>query len=161
MKKRLFAALAAFLLLTGCACQDGLSQVSRELGVDVTGAAAVEYYDTHGGFHGDGTTCITCRFDDDTVLEEIRSSSEWRAFPLDDTARALVYGLSDETTRIGPMLNDNEGHPIVPVIRHGYYRLIDRQKGAEGALLERYSFNLTLGLYDADTNTLYFCKLDT
>ena len=59
------------------------------------------------------------------------------------------------------MLNDNEGHSIVPVIRNGYYRLIDRQKGAEGELLERYSFNLTLGLYDADTNTLYFCKLDT
>ncbi len=160
MKKRLFAVLAAFLLLTGCACQDGLSQVSQELGVDVTGAAAVEYYDTHSGF-GDGTSCITCRFDDDTVLEEIKGSSNWRAFPLDDTARALVYGLSDGSRQIGPMLNDNAGHPIVPEIRHGYYRLIDRQRDAEGALLERYSFNLTLVLYDADTNTLYVCKLDT
>lgn len=160
MKKRLFAALAALLLLTGCACQDGLSQVSWELGVDVSGATVVETYDTHGG-NGDGTSCITYRFDGGPVPEEIKSSSEWHTFPLDDTARALVYGLSDGTRQIGPMLNDNEGHPIVPEILHGYYRLVDRQKDAEGALLERYSFNLTLGLYDADTNTLYVCKLDT
>ena len=160
MKKTLFAALAALLLLTGCGVQAAQGRASRELGIDVSGGAVVSSYDTHGG-NSDGTTCIAYRFDNDAVLDEIRSSEKWNKFPLDDTVRALVYGLSDATTRIGPMLNDNEGHPIVPEIQNGYYRLIDRQNDAETDILDRYSFNFTLGLYDADTNTLYFCKLDT
>ena len=48
---------------------------------------------------------------------------------------------------------------------NGYYRLIDRQikmGEASGAdILHRNSFNFDLGLYDADTNTLYFCRMDT
>ena len=136
-------------------------EVAKILGLDVSMGEEISNYDTHGGFHGDGTTCIAYHFDDDTILEEIRSSSQWSEFPLDDTVQALVYGLSDETTQIGPMLNDNEGHPIVPEIRNGYYLLIDRQNDAAADILDRYSFNFTLGLYDTDTNTLYFCELDT
>lgn len=49
--------------------------------------------------------------------------------------------------------------------QHGYYILIDRQVGNRKTsgedILQRNSFNFTLGLYDTDTNTLYFCKLDT
>ena len=60
---------------------------------------------------------------------------------LDDTVQKLVYGSSDGTTQIGPMLNDNEGNPIVPEIQNGYYLLIDRQNDAETDILDRYSFN--------------------
>lgn len=161
MKKRLFAALAALLLLAGCAVQDVHSQISQELGIDVSGGTMVSSYDTHGGWLGDGTSFFAIQFENGAVLEEIKISSEWSEFPLDDTVQALVYGFSDGTTQIGPMLNDNEGHPIVPEIQNGYYLLIDRQNDATEDILHRYSFNFTLGLYDTDTNTLYFCKLDT
>ena len=131
------------------------------MGLDISNGEEISNYNTHGGFHGDGTTCIAYRFDDDTILEEIRISSEWSEFPLDDTVQALVYGLSDGTTQIGPFLNDNKGHPIVPEIQNGYYLLIDRQNEAGTDILDRFSFNFTLGLYDTDTNILYFCELDT
>ncbi len=143
------------------ACGTKRDEAAKILSLNLSSGEEISNYDTHGGFHGDGTTCIAYRFDDDTVLEEIRSASEWSEFPLDDTVRALVYGLSDGTTQIGPWLNDDMGHPIVPEIQNGYYLLIDRQNGAETEILDRYSFNFTLGLYDTDTNTLYFCELDT
>ncbi len=155
-----FLILLLFLsVLTACGAKSG--EVARVLGLDVSKGKEISNYDTHGGSYGDGTTCIAYRFDDDTVLEEIKSSSEWSEFPLDDTVQALVYGLSDGTTHVGPMLNDNEGHPIVPEIRNGYYLLIDRQNDTTADILHRYSFNFTLGLYDTDTNTFYLCELDT
>ncbi len=40
MKKGLFAAVAALLLLTGCAGPDVLGQASRELGIDLPGGTA-------------------------------------------------------------------------------------------------------------------------
>ena len=142
------------------ACEGKRDEAARVLGLDLSAGTEISNYDTHGG-NSDGTTCIAYRFEDNAVLEEIISSSAWSKFPLDDTVQALVYGLSEGTTHIGPMLNDNEGHPIVPEIQNGYYLLIDRQYDAEADILHRYSFNFTLGLYDTDTNTLYFCTLDT
>ena len=161
MKKILIQFLYFTLLLSVLtACEGKRGEAARVLGLDLSAGTEISNYDTHGG-NSDGTTCIAYRFNNDTVLQEIRSSSEWSEFPLDDTVQALVYGFSDGTTQIGPMLNDNEGHPIVPEIQNGYYLLIDRQNDATADILHRYSFNFTLGLYDTDTNTLYFCKLDT
>lgn len=162
MRKILAAVLFLTLLMSFLAACGGKSgEAAKVLGLDVSMGKEISDYETHGGFHGDGITMIAYHFDDDTILKEIRNASEWKEFPLDDTVQALVYGLSDETTQIGPMLNDNEGHPIVPEIQNGYYLLIDRQNEAEGDILTRHSFNFTLGLYDTDTNMLYFCELDT
>ena len=62
----------------------------------------------------------------------------------------------------GPYLTGEEWDPLVPEIREGYYRLIDRHAQAgESDILDRHSFNFTLALYDTETDTLYFCELDT
>lgn len=92
-------------------------------------------------------------------------------FPFDEAVQTLVYGAADENGQIGPYLTkDSERDELltellVPEIRNGYYLLVDRQAEpgmATGAdILHRGSFNFTLGLYDTDTDTLYFCKLDT
>ena len=116
---------------------------------------------THGGFHGDGVSCTALQFSDDTVLEEIKNSSNWKEFPLDETVQAIVYGISEDTYSIGPYLTDDEGNAIVPDIQNGYYLLIDRQIDQEMDILSRASFNLTVALYDTDTNILYICELDT
>ena len=67
--------------------------------------------------------------------------------------------------KIWAIFDRSDGNPLIPEIRNGYYRLIDRQikmGEASGAdILHRNSFNFDLGLYDADTNTLYFCWMDT
>ena len=73
----------------------------------------------------------------------------------------LVYGISEDTVSIGPFLTDADGTPLVPEIQTGYYRLLDRQHNKETPLLERFSFNFTLALYDTDTDRLYVCELDT
>ena len=64
---------------------------------------------------------------------------------------------ADSKKSIGPYLGDIE----LPEIQNGYYRLIDRQEEKGTDILERASFNFTLGIYDMDTKTLYFCEVDT
>ena len=157
--------------LAACGAKGVHAQVSEELGIDVSKGREISNYDSHGGFHGDGTTCIVFEFDEGTVLEEVKSNPAWKAFPLDETVQTLVYGTADENGQIGPYLTkDSERDELftellVPEIRNGYYLLVDRQEEpgmAAGAdILHRGSFNFTLGLYDTDTDTLYFCKLDT
>ena len=53
------------------------------------------------------------------------------------------------------------GNPLVREIQKDYYILIDLQDDQEIDILERPSFNASVGLYDTDTNTLYCCTLDT
>ncbi len=166
--KRILSSTVIFLLsifmLTACGSKTAQDTVYKELGIDVSSGEEISKYDTHSG-NGDGTSCVVLSFNNDTVVEEIKSHSSWKSFPLDETVETLVYGVSDETSSIGPYLNDNNGNALIPKIENGYYLLIDRQiendKSSGADILHRLSFNFTLGLYDTDTNTLYFCKLDT
>lgn len=162
--KRLITTISALLtlavLLTACGLKSTQDTVSKALGFDVSRGKEVSNYDTHSG-NGDGASCVVISFDDDTILEEIKRNAEWKPFPLDETVQSLVYGVSDAASSIGPFLNDGNGNPLVPEIQNGYYLLIDRNTGKGADILNRGSFNFTLGLYDVDTNTLYFCKLDT
>ena len=82
-----------------------------------------------------------------------------------------MYGVREEVGteetgitvyQTGPYLTDGEGDPLVPEIRAGFYRLIDRHAQAgETDLLGRASLNFTLALYDTDTDTLYYFEMDT
>ncbi len=166
--KKIFCVLMAVLCfsLTACNTQSNVSAISNELGVDVSSGKEISNADTHGGFHGDGLTYTILEFSDDEVLKQIQESNGWNELPMDDTVTALVYGLSDttegSTNSIGPFITDDEGAARIPEIQNGYYILIDRhsQKDETG-ILDRASFNFTLGIYDTDTNQLYFCKFDT
>ena len=105
------------------------------------------------------------------VLNQIKEDGNWKAFPLDKTAQSLVYGVTEQTGteetgimvyQTGPYLTGEEGDPLVPEIREGYYRLIDRHAEAgETDLLDRASLNFTLALYDTERDTLYFCEMDS
>ena len=163
MKKIVFALTVLFVLFAFAACSSESVQntVSAELGIDVSGGEELSASDTQGGFHGDGVSSVALSFSDLNVLEEIRGNAEWKPFPLDETVQALVYGVKDETSSIGPFINDGNGNPLVREIQNGYYILIDRQEDQERNILDRPSFNVTVGLYDTDTNTLYCCTLDT
>ena len=111
------------------------------------------------------------QFSDGEALKQIEESGDWEAFPLDRTAQVLVYGVTEEfgteetgitVFQDGPYLVDSDGDPLVSEIREGYYQLIDRHAEAgQSDILDRHSFNFTLALYDTETDTLYFCELDT
>ena len=138
--------------------------VSEALGVDASTGSTMSSMDTHSG-NGDGTAYFELHFDGKEMVKQIQEDDAWKPFPLDKTAQTLVYGVSDETSSVGPFLTDEEGKALVPEIANGYYRLIDRQveqdKATGADILNRASFSFTVGLYDTDTNTLYCCELDT
>lgn len=154
-----------------CGGQTAQQTVSQGLEIDASGGEVVSGKDSHGGFHGDGMTCVILQFEDGAIEEQIKESGDWKAFPLEETVRALVYGVTrtneddSATESIGPYLTDEEGEPLVPEIEEGYYRLIDRQaeegKATGADILHRASFNFTIGLYDTEKGILYFCELDT
>ena len=150
--------------LTACGSQDPQEIVSEALGVDASTGSTMSSMDTHSG-NGDGTSFVVLHFDGDEMIKQIKADAAWQPFPLDETVQTLVYGVSDATSSIGPFLTDEDGKALVSEIANGYYRLIDRQveeDQATGAdILNRASFNFTVGLYDTDTNMLYCCELDT
>ena len=158
----LAAGIAAALLmaLSACGAVSPQETLCRELGVDLSSGTEVSSYDTHSG-NGDGTSCTVLDFADHSLAGQLEDASDWTPLPLDPTAQALVYGISEDTVSIGPFLTDADGAPLVPEIQTGYYRLLDRQNNKEVPLLERFSFNFTLALYDTDTDRLYVCELDT
>ncbi len=162
--KKLFAVTLAVLCavcLAACGSQTPAEGISTALSIDVSSGKEVQFRDDHGGFHGDGTEYVVLAFADDKVLEQIKDDSAWTALPLDETAKALVYGVAGETSRIGPFLTDENGDTLFPEIENGYYILIDRHSQKEANILERASFNFTLAIYDTDTNKLHYCAFDT
>lgn len=153
-------AVALLITLSACGAVSPQETLCRELGVDLSSGTEVSSYDTHSG-NGDGTACTVLDFADHSLAGQLEDASDWTPLPLDTTAQALVYGISEDTVSIGPFLTDADGAPLVPEIQTGYYRLLDRQNNKEVPLLERFSFNFTLALYDTDTDRLYVCELDT
>lgn len=169
MKKILLLAAISILVLTACGTGKARQKAEKGLDLDVSEGTEILDYDTHGGFHGDGISCVALRFDDGKTAEQIKESGKWRPFPLDETVKALVYGVTykdgTEAYSVGPYLQDEDGKALIPEIKNGYYLMIDRQEGKSGAaeagLLERASMNFSLGIYDTDSDTLYYCEYDS
>ena len=174
MQKFVFGiGMISLMLFTLTACgsgspeEDPTEEISQVLGIDVSAGEELSSSDTHGGFHGDGISCVALQFSDSQVADAIASSAAWVPLPLDETAQVLAYGVFRETadgiSGAGPYLTDGEGDPLLPSVANGYYCLIDRHADAGDGqnLLERASLNVTLALYDTDSDTLYFCELDT
>lgn len=166
--RRMISEVCALLLVVsfaGCGSLGSRTAISKELGIDVSGGRVVSEFDSHGGFHGDGASCTVLSFSDGEVLEQIKGRGEWHSLPLDEAVSALVYGVTNGTESIGPYLADGDGKVLVPEIREGYYILIDRRTDIDTAtgadILHGGSFNFTLGMYDAETDRLYFCRMDT
>lgn len=164
----IFVLLSLLIVLNGCQLHifSSKNEISRELGVDVSKGEQLAYTDSHGGFHGDGQIFAALKFSDDKLLEEIESNDDWNPLPLSENLTAVVYGISDENSSVGPYLTEEEGEPVIPEIQNGYYFFLDRHSESrdshdDGELLQRHSFNFTIALYDVDTDTLYYVKLDT
>ena len=163
----LMAALTLFL--GSCARAGDMDEKAKPLGIDISSAEIISEEDDHGGFHGDGTTFIRLDCSGTDIYDQIRNGENWTPFPIDDTVKALVYGIEiregDSLIGIGPYLSDEDNKPLIPEIKNGYYLLIDRQaeedKASGADILHRASLNFTLGIYDSDTDMLYYFERDT
>lgn len=149
--------LSLTLCLSACASAPPEDIVSESLDINASGAEELASTNSRGGIQGDGTTYIALKFQDNRLLNQIWGNSQWHSLPMDKKTQTLAYGFSDNEKSVGPYLDDIE----LPEIQNGYYRLIDRHEEKGTDILERASFNFTLGIYDTDTKTLYFCAVDT
>ena len=177
MKKIKCSAAIAVLLIgvllnvTGCQLigfqtTDLLTDISNTLEVDVCDGVVIYQYDDHGGFLGDGEMVVKLSFSDTDCLNRIKESSAWNPLPLTKNLEAFVYGAVIYGCNYEPCIHDEDYNPVVPKIENGYYCFVDRHsqskdKKDDSPLLNRYSINCSLAIYDTDTNLLYYLELDT
>lgn len=165
-KKEVLLLSLLIVLLTGCDTQNSQKEVSQALGINATEGTELSYSDTHGGFHGDGTKYIQLSFSDEEFVDSIKQSPEWKQLPLSTDLYTLIYGISNEKEAIGPYATDDSESALFPQIENGYYFFKDRFSESTDSqnssdILSRSAFNFTIAIYDTDTNTLYFCEVDT
>ncbi|MBR3503924.1 MAG: hypothetical protein IKO07_06720 [Clostridia bacterium] len=146
---------------------DVRNDISDVLEMDCRDAAVLSECDSHGGFHGDGTSFYALRFEDGALLEMIEKSRRWKPLPLSRNLTAAAYGLRGNSAAIGPYITDDRNRqPLFPPVANGFYFFLDRQATGEArfsdkAFLDRSSLNFTLALFDAEAMILYFAKIDT
>ncbi|MCI7182231.1 MAG: hypothetical protein MSA26_17025 [Lachnospiraceae bacterium] len=165
MKKMVLLLLIIFSLV-GCGKKDIQSDISDSIGIDVSKGTVLTDSDSHGGFHGDGMMFQQILFEDSDLSDEIKDNGNWNPMPLSENIEALVYGIEEGTSSIGPFLTDESGDPIIPDIQNGYYYFYDRHSESKEPLsdedvLSRASFNFTLAVYDSDNHILYYVEFDT
>ena len=102
--KKIALLAASIFVLTAYGSPTAQDTVSGELGVDASSAEVLSQTDDHGRFHGDGTTVIVLACGDTDIAGQIGGMEGWKPFPLDDTVKALVYGVEDGTAKMGPYL---------------------------------------------------------
>ena len=175
MRKIWIAGLILVLCLTA-ACSaspgDGLTALCRSSELDLSAAEVVSDQNGHGGFHGDGTRLTVLAFKEGPDAAALEGAG-WKPLPLDETTEIAVFGVTtmetgeNEATEVtvGPYIPYEEGMEPIPRVLHGYGFFEDRYPSdgpeKEKAFLDRGAFNFTVALYDSDTDTLYYCEVDT
>ena len=99
--------LIMMLTLVACSITDNenveINNLSEVLNIKISQESILEKKDTENGF-------ISLKVTDTKTVEEIKS--EWKELPLTENLTALVYGLEDETSSIGPYISkDGETIP--------------------------------------------------
>ena len=163
MKRGMLPILLLILLLCLSACADSeQSMISRETGVDVSAGRIERSEDNHGGFHGDGETLVILKFsaEEGAALERQMLDAGWKSLPLSGRLSGFIYG-----ENFGLLLSEDGAHTI-PDISAGYYWFYDRHDEStdrqdDTQLMNRYSMNFSLALYDSEQSRLYFYVLDT
>lgn len=135
-----------------------LRAIGKKLDVDLSRATLAQYRDSHGGFHGDGDTFAVIMLPEDAA-PEAESRMEygapwWKPLPLPEDLSRVLYGDGEN----GPLCPD-----AVPEVERGWYFFYDAQGHPyiEESLFSQTSFNFSIALYDADTQTMYYFSLDT
>ena len=153
--------LVLAILLTGCFSSNQRTEAEKTLGISLKEAKEISRSDDHGGFHGDGTLSICYEFPDDSLEEILKTAPHWKALPVEEALQPALY-----LHIAGAELYGEEGDQLLPEVENGYYFFYDRHSestdpydGSEAA--DRYSYNFSAAIYDADTNRLYYTEFDT
>lgn len=156
--KRVIVLLAVLsVLLSGCGGQrDVFGFVPQEFDV-------LEESDTHGGFLGDGlyVLVLNCTQNRDKALETV---SAWNTLPLSENLQLMLYGGTKDGISYGDYGLAQEAG--IPQIDNGWYRFEDRHDQSKDPaddtdLFDRFSYNFSLAVYDAEADQLYYLEFDT
>lgn len=122
----------------------------------------LEEQDTHGGFLGDGEyyLILDCSENPKKATECLNG---WLELPMNDELELIMYGGEADGTKYSYNFAENAK---MPYVENGYYRFEDRARDAEdntdtSRLTERYSFNFSVAVYDADSDIMYYYEIDT
>ena len=152
--------LIMMLTLVACSITDNenveINNLSEVLNIKISQESILEKKDTENGF-------ISLKVTDTKTVEE--NKSEWKELPLTENLTALVYGLEDETSSIGPYIS-KDGVALFPEVENGYYYFYDRHSEStdhfdDTNVFDRHSFNFVIAIFDTDTNRLYYSRFDT
>lgn len=151
--------LVALFALSGCSTD---APRTDAFSLSKQGFTVVTAQDTHGGFHGDGTSIsvFDCAPHTQAALRIIEG---WNALPLPETLQLLLYGGEKDGVSYTFYLAEEAS---MPTIEQGFYRFIDRHAEAQdaadaSALLERSSLNFSLAIYDSAVGRFYVLEVDT
>jgi len=157
--KAVTVALLACFLFTGCAAAEGENDY---FGFNTKDFAVKEEADTHGGFHGDGSyyLILDCLENTEKAYEII---ADWQELPLTENLQIVMYGGVKDRVSYAYGFSE-EAH--WPNISNGVYKFVDRHSDStdesdDTELLNRFSFNFSMAVYDLDTDTLYYFEIDT
>ncbi len=137
--------------------QNNLKSVSESIGIDITGCSIGQYIENHAAF-GDGTTFVKALITDTESVEII--SGFWKPLPLSESLSEFAYGTEERAAF------SCDGKQLFSFVENGYYYFYDNHSEStdpydDTDLLNRYSVNFEMAIFDSDTNILYYCKFDT
>lgn len=150
--------IGVFCILLFCvtlsACGLTEDTLSKHFGFKTSDFIISEEKDTHGGFHGEGSYYLI--LDCSQNADKARSIVEnWTALPLSENLHHVMY----------------DGYHFAekarwPAIENGVYKFVDRQSRSKNSsddsgILDRYSFNFSIAVYDFDSDILYYFEIDT
>lgn len=120
----------------------------------------IEYYDDHGGFHGDGSTWIVFAFspeEQSKFIQAIRRRTDWHQLPL-----------AQQLQKLGRILQPDGDTKLPTRLSHGYYYFHDFQpewypdyEDTRRPVHDRSSYNFVVAIFDVENHMLYIYNLDT
>ena len=150
MLKRLLLILP-LLLLASCAASP-VKEASQVLNLNLPAGDVLADIDTHGGFHGDGESCLILAFtpeNGETLAAELAGRTDWQALPLDNLPATVMESII-------PLLEDDGLDYTVPA--QGWYWYLDRSPAGHN---REFPLNCTIAVYDPQNSQLAYFELDT
>lgn len=140
--------------------------ICKTIGFTLPKDVAIDYTDSHGGFHGDGNLFAVVTANNEQAkseMETLLSRLGWNSALSEEMYAAFFGGIVTiegiEYTTNG-YLHDFEFD--IPNVKKGYFYYKDRffEQNGKQCQIAPYTQNFTLAIFDLDTNTLYFIEGD-
>ena len=160
--KRIIIFCVIFLCVALSSCGLTEDALSKHFDFKTSDFTILEEKDTHGGFHGDGSYYLI--LDCSQNADKARSIVEnWTTLPLSENLHVVMYGGEKNGINYGYNFAEDAHWST---IENGVYKFVDRHSESknnsdDSEILDRYSFNFSIAVYDLDSDILYYFEMDT